>query len=235
MKIFTYLFFISFSIISISLNAQQDSIVYQERYGLSLGVDLNKASRTIYDDDFSGFQIYGDYRLTSDVFLASEIGFDDMIFRNPVFVKNTTGSYLKVGANWNVYKNWIGMQNQIYVGGRLAASSFSHELQEFEIATRDKFFGNDIRTNQRDFNDLLATWTEFQLGIRVELIKNIFLGAHIQFKARITETELTNFDHFYIPGFNETNESSNFGFGWGYTLTYLVPFKKVERKQAVDY
>ena len=234
MKIFTYLFFISLLTIPVSTNAQQDSIAYQERYGLSLGVDLNKVSRSIYDDDFEGIQIYGDYRLTPDVFLAAEIGFDDVIFRNPVLVKNTTGSYLKAGANWNVYKNWIGMQNQIYVGGRLAASSFSHELQEFEISTRDTFFGKDIRTDKRDFNDLLATWTEFQLGIRVELVKNIFLGANIEFKARITDTELSNFDHFYIPGFNETNDRSNFGFGWGYTLTYLLPFKKVEKKQAIN-
>jgi len=95
------------------------------------------------------------------------------------------------------------MQNQIYVGGRLAVSSFSHELQEFEISTRDDFFGNDIRTDNREFNDLLATWAEFQLGIKVELVKNIFLGAHIQFKGRVTDTELNNFDHFYIPGFFE--------------------------------
>ena len=234
MKIFTYLCFISFLIISVKANAQQDSISYQERYGLSVGVDLNKATRTIYDDDFDGFQVYGDYRITKDVFLATEIGFDDVIFRNPFFVKNTTGSYLKIGANWNVYDNWIGMQNQIYVGGRLAVSSFSHELQEFKISTRDDFFGSDIRTERREFNELLATWAEFQLGIRVELVKNIFLGSHIQFKARATDTEINNFDHFYIPGFFKTNDLSGFGFGWGYTLTYLLPFKKVIKKQAVN-
>ena len=234
MRIFTYLCFISLFIIQMEANAQQDSISYKERYGLSLGVDLNKASRSIYDDDFEGIQLYGDYRISRDVFLAAEIGFDDVIFRNPVFVKNTTGSYLKLGANWNVYENWIGMQNQIYVGGRLAVSSFSHELQEFKISTRDNFFGNDIRTDNREFNDLLATWAEFQLGIRVELVKNVFLGTHIQFKGRVTDTEINNFDHFYIPGFFETNDRSNFGFGWGYTLTYLLPFKKVIRKQAVN-
>jgi len=68
MRIFTYLCFISFIIIQMEAIAQQDSISYPERYGLSLGVDLNKASRTLYDDDFEGIQLYGDYRLTKDVF-----------------------------------------------------------------------------------------------------------------------------------------------------------------------
>ena len=234
MRISTFLCSISLFLFYMTANAQQDSISYQERYGLSLGIDLNKATRSIYDEDFQGVQLYGDYRLTDEVFLAAEIGADDVIYRNPVLVKNTTGSYLKLGANWNVYDNWIGMQNQIYVGGRLGVSSFSHELQEFEISTRDNFFGEDIRSVDREFNDLFATWVEMQLGIRVELVKNIFLGAHIQFKARTSETEVNNFDHLYIPGFFETSDSSSFGVGWGYTLSYLIPFRKELKKQAVN-
>lgn len=234
MRIFTFLCFISLLSIHSVTFAQQDTISYQERYGLSLGIDLNKLSRSIYDEDFQGLQFYGDYRINKDVFLAAELGFDDVIFRNQVLVNKTTGGYLKLGANWNVYDNWLGMQNQIYVGGRLGFAQFSHELQEYQIYTRDNFFNQDLRTDKRNFDGLFASWVEFHLGFRVEMIKNIFLGTHIQFKSQISATEMSNYDHLYIPGFFETNDNSSFGVGWAYTITYLFPFKKVERKQAVD-
>ena len=42
----------------------EDSITYVEKYGLRLGGDVSKLVRTFIDDDYSGFEINGDYRLT---------------------------------------------------------------------------------------------------------------------------------------------------------------------------
>ena len=52
----------------------QDSITYKERYGLTLGVDLSKLGRSFLDDDYEGLEIFGDYRLTEDLYIAAEIG-----------------------------------------------------------------------------------------------------------------------------------------------------------------
>ena len=59
-----------------------DSIVYKERYGLRLGGDVSKLARSFLDDDYSGFEINGDYRLTKRWFLAGEIGFEERTIEN---------------------------------------------------------------------------------------------------------------------------------------------------------
>jgi len=55
----------------------------------------------------------------------------------------------------------------------------------------------------------------------------VYLSLNLQLKRKIYETELENFSNLYIPGFNTTNDFSDWGVGFGYNLTYLLPvFKK---------
>ena len=92
----TFLFFISVLLLGASskLIAQNDSIVYNERYGLSVGLDLFKITKSIIDDDYTGFEINGDYRLTDYLFIAAELGNDDFTFDETNLVVNSKGSYI---------------------------------------------------------------------------------------------------------------------------------------------
>ena len=48
-----------------------------------------------------------------------------------------------------------------------------------------------------------------------------------QLKRKISEDKPDNFGNLYIPGFNRTYDYSEFGVGYGYTISYLIPiFKK---------
>ena len=235
-KILIFLFCINlFLFFGIEKNyAQNDTLVYKERYGLSLGADLFKLARTGYDDNYSGFEINGDYRLTEDIHLAAEIGNDDFTFEETNLVVQSSGSYIKLGANKNFYTNWIGMQNMIYGGFRVGLSTYSQNLKQFNFYTSDNTFEPQIQFIDRDFNNLSAVWTELQFGFRVELIKNVFAGAHVQLKVLVSETDLQNFDNIYIPGFNITNDFNSIGAGWGYSIRYLIPFRTKRKTQAVN-
>ncbi|NBC57213.1 MAG: hypothetical protein GVY05_02865 [Bacteroidetes bacterium] len=221
-----------FSIINQSF-AQNDSLVYNERYGASFGIDLFKITRTALDDNYRGFEINADYRFTDEIYLAGEIGNDQFTFDESNLVVNSDGSYIKLGANYNFYKNWIGMQNQIYAGFRVGLSSYSQSLKEFNFFTSDNTFEPETQVVNREFTNLSALWTEFQFGFEVELIKNVFAGAHVQLKFLVSETDLQNFDNIFIPGFNITNDFSSIGAGWGYSLSYLIPFKTKRKTQSV--
>lgn len=231
----TSIFIISLCFTAFQVNAQiQDSITYKDRYGVTFGVDLSKVGRTALEEDFSGFEVFADYRYNEKLYIAAELGYDDNIYTEENLVSNTKGSYFKVGFNYNSYDNWIGMQNLIYAGLRFGTASFSHDLTEYTIYTRDTFFEPDIRTEERSFNSLTATWVEFKAGIRVEVIKNIFMGANVQLKMQTSATTLNNFDHLYIPGFNRTYDSSKIGTGWGYSISYMIPLYSKIKSQAID-
>lgn len=212
--------------------AAQDTIVpeetaVRETYGLRVGIDLVRPVRSLLEDEYRGFQVKGDYRLYENVYLAGEFGNERNLMAQDNVTATARGSYLKIGANYNVYENWQGMQNLIYVGLRYGLASFSTELQEYAIYTTSTYFGPDIRTEDQVFENLTASWIEMQLGLKVEVLNNVYLGGNVQLKRRITQTRPTNFDNLYIPGFNRTYDGSTFGVGYGYSISYLIPiFRK---------
>ncbi len=203
-----------------------DSLEYREKYGLRLGVDLSKPLRTILEENYQGFEIKGDYRIYKNYYLAGELGNEKNLVSEPNVTAEAKGSYIKLGANYNAYENWQGMENLIFAGLRYGFATFSSELQEFSVYTPTNYFEPDVRTESREFDNLTASWIELQLGIKVEVLNNVFLGTHVQLKRMVTETTPGNFDNLYIPGFNKTYDRSTWGVGYGYSISYLIPFYK---------
>lgn len=212
--------------------SEQDSIVYYDVYGLRLGTDIVKLARTLYDADYSGFEIQGDYRFNENIYFAAEIGHENIDYDTPYLELGTEGNYLKLGLNYNTYENLWGLQNELFVGFRYGFSSFTQRLYRYIIYKDQHYFPIDIREPNREIKGLTAHFAELQLGIKVEIFKNIFLGVYVQAKYMITQKEPENFDNLYIPGFNRTYDTSNFGAGWGYSISYLIPFKKIKHKRV---
>ena len=226
-----FLLLISFAVLSPSAifsQAEQsvDSLKYKEKYGLRLGVDLSKPLRALIDEEYQGIEIKGDYRLYKNYYLAGEIGNEKNTISEANVTAQAKGSYIKLGANYNFYENWKGMENLIFAGLRYGFATFSSELQEYSIYTKDNYFDPDIRTEAQEFNNLNASWIELQLGIKVEVLNNLFLGTHLQLKRRISHTQPGNFDNLFIPGFNRTYDDSTWGTGYGYSISYLIPIYK---------
>ena len=89
-------------------------------------------------------------------------------------------------------------------------------------ATPD-FFPIQTITTPVSESGLTAHWIEFQLGIKVETFKNLFIGFHGSYKIGLSIDDQDNFKTLYAPGFNRVFES-NTGFGFNYTISYLIPF-----------
>jgi hypothetical protein len=225
-----FLLLISIAFHSFVVSGQQvsptDTVDSREKYGLRLGIDLSKPVRSFLEDDYQGLEIKGDYRLYEDIYLAAELGNEQNTIYEDNLTASAKGSYIKLGANYNVYNNWAGMQNLIFVGIRYGFATFSSELEQYAIYTTDNYFEPDVRFEPREFNNLTAGWAEFQIGIKVEVLNNVYLGTHLQLKRRINETRPNNFDNLYIPGFNRTYDDSTIGVGYGYSISYLLPFYK---------
>ncbi len=209
----------------------KDSILYKQKYGLRLGVDLSKPIRAGFDEDYKGLELVGDYRITKRFFVAGEIGREEKTTDEDLFNFTTKGTYIKAGFDYNAYENWYGMQNSIHIGLRYAISSFSQTLNSFNINNRDHFFneGDLIGDNPdllREFDGLNAQWIEAVFGIKAELFNNLYLGASIRLNYLVNDKAPEFFPNLWIPGFNKKNDSSRFGIGYNYTLTYFIPLYK---------
>lgn len=217
---------------SVSLHAQNDSIptavsdstAYKLKYGLRLGGDIGKLVRSFVDDDYSGFEVIADYRIKNNLYIAGEIGFEEKTTRTENLDVTSSGSYLKGGIDYNLYDNWLDMDNMIFSGFRLGASTFSQTRNSFQVYSTDQYWAPQFTsTDSEKFSSLTALWIELIIGIKAELFTNLYLGLNVQLKGLISETEPAGFENLYIPGFNKTYDSSGIGVGYGYTLSYRIP------------
>ncbi|PKD17911.1 hypothetical protein APR41_18340 [Salegentibacter salinarum] len=204
----------------------QDSLANREKFGLRAGVDISKLLRTAFQDDYSGFEILGDYRVYKNYYAAAELGNESIGYSEDNISLTSRGSYVKLGVDYNAYENWTGMENLIFVGARYGFSTFTQDVEEYRIYTTNPFFEPDIRSETIEYSGLTANWVELIAGIKVEVLNNLFLSFNVQLKRRLFQSTPDNFDNLAIPGFNRTYDDSNIGVGYGYTISYLIPFYK---------
>lgn len=206
-----------------------DTVPKVEKFGLRVGVDLAKPLRTLIDDGYSGFEVMGDFRVTKKFYAALELGNETKDWVEPYVSSKTNGSYAKIGFDYNAYENWLGMENAITLGLRYGFSTFKQELLSYRIYTDNPAFPTQTIYESQEFSGLTAHWAELIIGIKTEILSNLYLSLNVQLKRKISEDEPQNFSNLYIPGFNRTYDYSEFGVGYGYTLSYLIPiFKKTE-------
>ena len=223
--------------VCMSLHAQQDSIptidslVVKEKYGLRVGVDLSKITRTLLETDYSAIELNADYRIADRLYIAGDLGNEERTTSTDYLNSTAKGSYLKIGVDYNMYDNWVGMENMVYFGLRFGLSNFDQTLNNYTIYdTSSATWGQTEVLEGEEFTGLSAAWLELIFGFKAEVLNNLFVGLNIQIKGRLSETQPDNFENIYIPGFGRTFDSGNFGVGFGYNISYLVPlFKKAKK------
>jgi hypothetical protein len=197
----------------------------KERYGLRLGVDLFKLTRMLYEEDYRGIELVGDYRLTRRHYLAAEIGNEEKTVDEDQLNFTTSGTYLKLGFDYNTYENWLNMENIISIGLRYGVSSFSQTLNNFEIYNPNNYFEEILLLPGEKYDGLTAQWIEVIAGTKVKVINNVFVGFNFSLKYLVSQKVPDNFDNLYIPGFNRTYDGK-FGVGFNYTISYFIPLYK---------
>ncbi|MDC6367087.1 MULTISPECIES: DUF6048 family protein [Flavobacteriaceae] len=222
---------------------QKDTVEYKQEYGLRVGADLNRLVFSFIDEDYTGFELVGDFRLSQKLYVAAELGNEEKtqtegLGSTLLYNYTTSGSYIKAGVDLNTYENWFGMNNAITIGGRYAVASFSQTINEYNIYNGDRFFDSGFLPGLspgEELSGLSASWLEFVLGIKAELFANIYLGMSARLGFLITNKEEERFYNLWIPGFNKVTDGSNFGVSYNYTISYLIPFyKKSNKKKPVE-
>jgi hypothetical protein len=224
--ILKYTFSLLFVLFSIVGNAQkQDTTMIAQRYGLRVGLDLHRLSKSFYDKDYQGLEIVGDYRISKKFYIAGELGNEDKTVDDDRFNFTTKGTYFKAGFDYNAYENWLDMENMIYAGMRYGVSSFSQTLNTYTIYDPTNYYGENTVVSGEKFNGLTASWLEVVGGIKAKIVNNFYLGFSVRLNYLVSNKKPDNFDNLYIPGFNRTYDGK-FGAGFNYTLSYMIPIYK---------
>lgn len=199
-----------------------------QRYGIRVGVDLHRLAKSIYDDNYKGFEIVGDYRLTKKIYIAGELGNEKKTVEDDRLNFTTKGTYFKVGFDYNAHENWLDLENMIYAGMRYGVSSFSQELNSYSIYNTNQYFEQTTVISGKEYGGLTASWIEVVGGVKAELLDNLYLGFSTRLNYLVTNKKPENFDNLFIPGFNRTYDGK-FGVGFNYSLSYFIPLYKSKK------
>tara|TARA_R110000787_G_scaffold259559_1_gene364848 strand:+ start:3623 stop:4318 length:696 start_codon:yes stop_codon:yes gene_type:complete len=223
---------ICFLFVLVSVSAQQstdttlkDSIVYKTNYGFRLGVDISKPIRGLLQEFYSGLEFVGDYRISKYWYAAAEIGTEEFTSKEDFTNSTSKGNYIRLGVNYNSYKNWLDMNNEIFIGFRYGFATFEQTLNSYQINSGNTILPTETITTPITNDGLTAHWSELQIGIRSEIYNNLFLTFSGSYKIMVSITDPENFKTHYAPGFNRVY-ASNTGFGFNYSISYLIPFSK---------
>lgn len=234
-----FLFSISLLIVTNSFHSQEkkeiDSVTtkqYPQRYGLRVGADLFKLSRSFYDPNYQGLELVGDFRFSKLYYIAAEIGNENITVQEDNLNFTTKGSYLKVGFDYNLHQNWLNQENMIYVGLRYGIAAMSQTRNSYRIYNASPYFGqSQLISDGLEFSGLSAQWAEVVAGIKTRLFNNVFVGFSFRGNILLLNNKPTGFDNLYITGYNRTYNGS-FGVGFNYSVSYMLPVYKKKPKAA---
>ena len=233
----TYLFIISLLIPSSMVFSQaeselNDSLTIKDKIlninKIRLGFDVFKPIKSSSDGDNLNYEIVGDLQITENLYLAAEYGLTDRLIEDENINFNSNGSFLRFGFDYNMFKNWVGMDNSIFLGLRYGTSNFSNKIESYNVRNSDAYFSNFVDNNYQtiDHSNLTGNWLEIVAGVKVETFNNVYLGFSLRLNKLLSTQKPENFDNLYIPGFNKVTDDNTFGSGFNYTLTYSIPLRK---------
>jgi len=130
-----------------------------------------------------------------------------------------SGTYYRLGMDYNMlkYKQHLD-RNIFYIGARVAFSTFNHEANQI-IHT------NPWGTIETSFpkTSLSAGWFEGVIGLRGEIVHNLYMGYTIRVKRIISHTDFNSMNPYIIPGYGKGSKKSTVGMS--YSIFYAIPLK----------
>ena len=175
---------------------EKDSTAVKNKFGLRIGADLSKIINSAFNEDYEGFELNADLRILKYIYISSELGTEKKIISNEYITTQSKGSYLKVGGDYNMYNNWLGMDNLIYSGFRVGFGDFTQTVNSYTIYnTNSQIWGQTSSQEPIISDGLNALWIEFVIGVKTQIINNLFLGFNVQVKNIISDKTKNNIDN----------------------------------------
>lgn len=201
------------NVIGQEINTEAETVEHQVK--LNLGVDLAQAVAPLVTKGISGYGLYFDVEIKPNVLILGDVGGNTYDIDKDLYSYKSNGSYIKLGTAYNIMNH---EKNQAIVGVQYAFSYFDHEMPGLFV---ENYWDN--RYIQFTEENVYAHWIEFIGGLRVEIVKNLYLAYTLRIKLK-PWTSHDSFTPLYIPGYHKNRGKSSFGIS--YYITYRIPLYK---------
>jgi hypothetical protein len=184
--------------------------------GIRLGTDLFSLVRSPLDESFYGWEATVDvdfYRY----FIILERGQWKRDLASEDETYSNDGAYWRAGVDVNFLKK-DPEKNMVFLGLRYAWGNFDEKLTVFLDDTWTAGTTEYVNTNTN------SSWVEITGGLRVKVLKSLWLGYTIRHKLALNTNETSNLVPYDVPGYGRTDTSTTWGFN--YYVLFRIPVRK---------
>jgi hypothetical protein len=208
-------------LVAFAASAQKRDTVKQKHdfrpTGIRFGTDAIAIIKSATDKTFEGWEVNGDidfYRY----YFAADYGYWARNYTAYDAAYSNDGTYWRVGADVN-FLTKDPDKNMYFFGLRYGASVFSEEMV---IQKVDPVWG-DISTTLTNSN-VHAHWFEATTGLRVKMLKIIWMGYTVRLKFALDTDNTDNMMSSDVPGYGRADAESYWGFN--YQIFIRIPVRK---------
>ena len=163
-----------------------------------------------------GAEVSLDYEIHKNFYPVIEAGWQKTDTHSEEFNYRSDGSYGRIGLDYNIFKrNPKQKYDMVFPGLRFGYSKSTQGGDGVIV----NYWGN-YKYNLPEF-DVTAYWLEFAGGMKVEIIKNIFIGWSGRARFMLNHTDTDIMDSYLIPGFGDSEKKVNLGIN--YSIFYRFP------------
>ena len=201
-------------------NAQQKRI-----RGPRFGFDVSGLVWQFVEPDHLALAAWADYEVMPAIYATAEVGRLEVERNQDIFDYSSTGYYAKIGADYNFLQqrlSSVAQYDMIYGGLRFTGAQFSHQASN--VVIENDFWGSYPAQDRPEYT-MNAIWTELVAGLRVEALKNLFLGWSIRAQLMLHKQKDSQLDTWMIPGYGKAEKNTSLSFT--YSISYRIPLVKV--------
>jgi len=185
--------------------------------GIRIGTDLVALGVNVFGNKRERYEFQADIDFHR-IYLTGSFGINEYQIRGNNFTYQNDGSYYRIGLEADFLK-FDPDHNTLTFGLRYAKANYSERLFTREIDPIYGRFDQNLTNNNAN-----ARWFELTAGLRVMVLKNVYMGYNfrIQLNRKIFDTP--EFRTYDIPGFGRAEFKNRWTFN--YYLIYRIAWKE---------
>ncbi len=221
--IFSLIFLVFFSYYSYGQDEDTLYVPQKEKVplvlkGMKVGVNVGRFSDYLFKPERTSYEASFDFNISNKYFGVIEGGFSEISIEKDNYDYTSEGSFVKAGVDFNMLKKYPS--DYFGIGVRLGRASFKHSASN--IIYNDIHW--PIQSFSVDSKSYTTYWLEVSLGIKGELLKNVYFGWSALIRVGISGRKDEQFQPYDIPGFGKGESTVNLGAN--YYIYYQIPFNK---------
>lgn len=188
---------------------------------LRFGFDISRPVQNLIYDNRTSYEFQADYYIGREVYAAVEGGWGSANVPYDDLSYSSTNSFFRVGVDKCMLQRLTGKDwDMAFLGARYGFAFI--QRSDASYTTTDPMWGQTSGTVAG--KSFMAHWMEITGGVRVELLKNCFLGWNIRGKFLLNQGALKELPPAYIAGYGKGDKSTIFDFN--FYLSYAIRWKK---------